>query len=323
MANAPILSTINYKPPSVYGGGQNGLSYPNGSPQFQILDNGSTVNGKSTTVNNTSTTAGVNDASTIAAYQQAINNAQGSLGRQDSLLNSGYSGIEASYQNAINQLLGGKNIAERNYGDTKTQAGVDYSGAKNTIGANAGQAINGLQRLLGSRGAGGSSAYLQAAPGAVGRGATLQRADVANQFGANNRALDTNWNDYLQQYTNQVSSAGSQRDQQRQGLQQSVDQNRASILQTLASLSAQQSAAQGGNATGAAQPYLDQANGILNNLSNYNVAPINYQTQAYQAPSLASYQTNANPTAKFASSVSDYVSPFLQTLLGKKQPATA
>jgi hypothetical protein len=178
-----------------------------------------------------------------------------------------------------------------------------------------------LQRLLGSRGAGGSSAYNQVAPEAVGREATLQRTGASNTFGQNNQALDTNWNNFLTGYNNEVAGAGAQRDQQRQGLQSNVETNRASLLQTLAQLSAQRAQAAGGNGVGAAQPFLDQANAVLDHISNYNVAPINYQTQAYAAPDLANYTVNPNaaPTAQGQPASTDYFSPYLAALLGKKQ----
>jgi hypothetical protein len=270
-------------------------------------------------------TAGVNDPATLAQYDQGIGNTQAALGRLGDQFNSGNSQIDASYQNAINQLLLGKNQANTAYDTNKHQTATDYVSSKNTIGANAGSSLNGLQRLLGSRGAGGGSAATIAAPGAVTRQATIQRGQASNTFGANNQALDTNWNNYLTGYNNEVSSAGNQRDTQRQQLQQSVDNNRATLLQTLASLSGQRSAAQGGNGAASAQPYLDQANSVLDHLANYNVSPINYQTQAYQAPDLAQYivNPNATPTFQGEAQTSDYTSPYLAALLGKKQQSLA
>lgn len=279
--------------------------------------------GSSTTSSTPSYTVGVNDPATLAAYDQGISNTQSAIDRLPGQLNSAYSGVDASLSNALNQLLFGKNQANQAYSTNKQQAGTDFVQAKNTIGANAGNTLNGLLRLLGSRGAGGSSAALFGAPTAVAQGATQQRAGAANTFGANNQSLDTGWNNYLTGYNNQVSSAQAQRDQQRQSIQQQNQQQQASLLQSLAQLTGEKAAATGGSATGAAQPYLDQANSILNGLSNYTVAPINYQTQAYQAPSLASYSTNpqAAPTYNGQSAGNDYTSPYLAALLKQKQPA--
>lgn len=255
----------------------------------------------------------------LSAYDQGIGNVQAGLNRLGTQQNSGYGAIESSYQDALNQLLLGKNRANQDYTNTKQTAATDYVGAKNTVGSQAGESLTGLQRLLGSRGAGGGSAARIAAPQAVARGASLQRADIGNTFGKNNQALDTNWGNFMTDYDNQVSSAGNQRTQQRQGLEQSIEGNRASLLQTLAQLTGQRAQAAGGNATGAAQPYLDQANSVLDRLSNYTTAPINFQTQAYQAPALSTYNPQATETSFQGQGSNDYFSPYLQALLGKKQ----
>jgi len=255
----------------------------------------------------------------LSSYDQGINNINTGIGRLDTQRNSGLSGIDSSYQNALSQLLLGRNRGQQSYDTNVQDTRTGYVKAKNTIGAQAGQALNGLQRLLGSRGAGGGSAYNIAAPQAVARGATLQRADVGGDFSKNMQALDTNWNNFLQDYGNQVSGAGSQRDQAKQGLEGSIATNRGTLLQQLAQLQAQRAQAAGGNPAQAAQPYVDQANQALDQAANYTVAPINYQTQAYQAPSLASYNPTPQPTASFSKQNSDYFSPYLASLLGKKQ----
>ena len=311
-------SNLNYPGLAPANGGQ----LP-GTPQFGTPD--TTQQNTNTGATTPSYTVGVNDPATLAAYQQAIGNTQAGINRLPSQLNSGNGAIDASYQNALNQLLLGKNQANRNYDTTKQQTATDYVGAKNTIGANAGSSLNGLLRLLGARGAGGGSAYNQVAPGAVAREASLQRQDVGNTFGKNNQALDTNWNDYLTGYNNQVSGAGNQRDQQKQTLQGQIDTNKASLLQSLAQLQGQYSAATGGNATAAAQPYLDQANALLDQSSNYTSSPISYQTQAYSAPSLSNYTVNPNATPTFQGqpAANDYYSPYLAALLGKKQQTVA
>ncbi len=267
-------------------------------------------------------TQGVNDPGTLAQYDQSIGLTNTALGRLGTQLNSGNQGIDTAYTDALNQLLLNKNQGQTAYNSSKLSNSQNYVKAKNTVGVNAGNNLSGLLRLLGARGAGGSSAALISAPGAVARQATQQRAGIGQDFAQNLQGLDTNWNNFLTGYNNQVSSAGSQKDRQKQQLQQSIDTNRSSLLQSLATLNSQKAAATGGNPSAAAQPYLDQANSVLDRLANYSVAPINYQTQAYNAPSLASYTTtNQTPTYQGQSAPNDYYSPYLQALLGKKQIA--
>ena len=263
-------------------------------------------------------TVGVNDPGTLASYDQGINNTQSSLNNIPGQVYSQLQGVDTSYQNALNQLLLGKNQANATYTTNKQQTGQDFVTAKNTIGTNAGNTLNGLLRLLGSRGAGGGSAYTQTAPQAVAGQATLQRTGAGNTFGANNQALDTNWNNYLTGYNNQVAGATNQRDQQKQSLGSQAATNQAQLQQQLASLAGERAAATGGNATAAAQPYFDAANQLLSKASNYTVAPINYQTQAYNAPALSAYTVNPNaaPTYQGQTPTNDYTSPYLGALLG-------
>jgi hypothetical protein len=260
------------------------------------------------------------DQNAINEYDQAISQTQAGINRLPGQRNTGYSSIDSSYQYALDQLLGSRNRGQASYDKATQDTRTNYVGAKNTIGSQAGESLNGILRLLGARGAGGGSTARIAAPGAVARGASLQRASVGNDFAQNLQGLNQNWGDFIQDYTNQVSSAGSQRAQSRRSLEDNIDTEQAGLLRTLAQLNAQRASAAGGNTVDAAQPYLNEANAILDRVSNYQTAPINYQTNAYQAPSLASYDVKPQQAAQFnQQSDGNYYSPYLTTLLGKKQ----
>lgn len=264
------------------------------------------------------------NAQAAAEYDQSIRNIQERLSIQDAQLNSGYSGIDASWQNALNQLLTGKTIANRNYDENTQSTKTDYVGGKNTIGSNAGNRLNSVQRLLGMRGASGSSAYDITAPGGIAREATLQRNDLGTAFGKNIKALDQSWNDYLYGYDTQVRGANTQRENQRAELARSIQGNKASLLETLAQLSGQKARAAGGNAVGASQPYLDQANSLLRNMATYTVKPVEYQAPTYKSPTLDKYLVDpgAAPTVQGQSQGNDYTSPYLSALLKQKQTNT-
>jgi hypothetical protein len=278
------------------------------------------VLGDNTTSAPAAPAAPVIDQNVIREYDQAIAQTQAGINRLPGQLQSGYGAIDASWQNALNQLLLSRNRGETSYNQATQDTKTGFVGAKNTIGSQAGEALNGLRRLLGARGAGGSSASRISAPGAVARSAGLQRAEVGGNFAKNMQGLDINWNNFLQDYSNEVSKAGTQREQGRRDLSNTIDTGHADFLRTLAQLQAQRAEAAGGNTVAAAQPYLDQANSILDRVSNYQTAPINYQTNAYQAPSLASYDVAQSPNTQFSQqSEGNYYSPYLQSLLGKKQ----
>lgn len=245
---------------------------------------------------------------------QAISNVQSAIDRSGSQLQAGNSSLDNQYNTALQQLLLGKNQGQATYNQSTQGNATNYIGAKNTIGANAGSTLNGLLRLLGARGAGGSSAYNIAAPQAVTRGASLQRSDAGTNYGQNQQSLDTNWNNYLTGYNNQVTGVGAQRDQGKQTLANNINSNKANLLQTLAGLQSSASAA---------QPYLNQANSLLDQSANYTTPQINYSTAAYTPPALSSYNTGGTSPTFNQGSGGDYFSPYLSALLGKRQPAVA
>src|SRR3990167_7079880 len=253
----------------------------------------------------------------IDAYNQAIGNTNQAIERLPNKLESGYQTLDSQSTDALNQLLLGKNRAEGQYGENKLSTGQDYVGSKNTIGSQAGSLLSGLWRLLGSRGAGGGSAYRNLATGAVARQATLQRGDVSTQFGKNNRLLDTNWNTFLQDYANSRLDVKDQRAQAREKLQSFITTNKSELLQQLADLTSKrdQNVASG-------QPYIDQANTLLDKVANYKTDPIKYKVGAYTAPSLESYiaRPGATPTYQGTAAYDDYTSPYLAALLRKQQP---
>jgi hypothetical protein len=266
-------------------------------------------------------TQGVNDAATLASYDQSINNTNAALGRLNAQRVSGYGSVDASLADALKQLGLGKSRAEKTYKDTTLQTGNDFVSGKNTVRSQSGAQLSGLLRFLGSRGAGGSSTARIALPQAVAQQASLQQGELTGDYGKNMQSLDTNWGNYLIDYGNEVTGAKGQAQKQKEALDTSIETNRANLLQTIAALTGQKAAATGGNSTAAAQPFLNQANSILNGLSNYSTKPIEYTTKAYDAPELSKY-TSKGPgaiTVQGQGQAGDYTSPYLQALLKKRQ----
>ena len=267
-------------------------------------------------------TSGVNDPSTLAQYDIGIQNLQGALGNLEGQRTSGYSEVNAKLQDALTTLLNARTQAENTYNTNKKTTQDDFIVAKNTVGSQAGNLLNGLQRLLGSRGAGGSSASRILAPGLVARDASMKRSEVGNTFAKNNQGLDTSWGNYGIQYEGQRKSASSQAEQQRAAVDRAVSERQQDILSQLALLRGQSAAARGGNAVNAAAPYLAQARAAGSRAANYTVSPVNVATPAYQAPDLAKYLVNpTTPTYQGQTQTNDYTSPYLAALLGpqKKQ----
>ena len=268
----------------------------------------------------TGSTSPTYDPNTASLYDLAIGNTQSAVDRLPGQLEGGYSTIESSYKNALNQLLGGKNRAEGEYGTNKLQTSQDWRTGKNTISSQAGGALQGLLRLLGIRGAGGGSAYQFGAPNAVITGANQQRGALGQTFGRNAQALDTNWGNYMTDYGNSVLDVKNQRGVGRQSLEDQFRTDKGSLLQQLAELQAQKAAYIGGDPTAASSSYLDKANTLLGTVGTAKTAPIKYSTKAYQAPSLDKYLVGPGITPTYnPQQTGDTTSPYLGALLGNKK----
>lgn len=265
-------------------------------------------------------TQGVNDPATLSAYAANIGAIQNALSRLDNQAAIGNQNIDTGYNQNLTQLNNAKATNQNAYQTSKNQTGQDFVTAKNTIGSFAGNSLNGLERLLAARGAGGSSAALYQAPQAVAQQASQQRSQAGQTFGQNNQNLDTNWNNYLTDYQNSINGLNSQHTNQQHALQAQIDTTRSSLLQSLASLLNQQSAATSGTASDQAQPLLDQSNALLGQADQLGLQVPTYQVSNanYQAPSLASYSVNpfATPQASQQDALTQSVTPYLSLLLG-------
>ena len=259
------------------------------------------------------------DQAALAAWDQGIGNTNAAISNLDAQRKSGESTIDTQTATALALLLGGWNQAKTAYDQNVTDTKLGYVGAKNTIGSNAGNSLNGILRLLGSKGVSGTDTR-QVAPGAVTRMATQQRGEASNNFGSNMRSLDTGWNNYDSGYKNQVSSVNTQATNSKEELNRNINNNRATLLQTLANQTTQRAIAAGGGreaSVAAAQPYLDQANQLLASSSNYTTKAPTYDVAAWQAPDLASYSTGAiTPQFNGQTQGNDYTSPYLAALMG-------
>lgn len=266
------------------------------------------------------------DYNLLNQYDQAIGNVNTGISQLDPQQQVGLSNINTGYNSSLNQLLQAEAQNQQAYNTNKTQTAQDYVGTKNQIGSYAGNSLNGLQRLLGSRGAGGSSAYLFNAPQAVAQMASQQRSAAGQTFGRNQQALDTNWNNYETGVGSSKTNLANQKTNSVNSLQSQIDTSRANLLQSLATLQAQRAAVAGGSPTGAAQPYLDQANSYLSQATQLGQQVPVYQTNptTYNAPTLDHYTANqfATPQVSGSNVPSDGVAPSLAYLLGANKDKT-
>lgn len=319
--NAPSIGKL------IGGGGGNAQAPPKKSGSSSGSGTYTGGSGSSSASSSAASQQAAQQAAQIAAYNQSIANEQAGINRLSPSFEVSKANAQAAYNQAINQLNQQKALDQQSYNKNVGQTKTDYVGAKNTIGTQAGNSLNSLLRLLGAHGAGGGSAALYNAPEAVTRQATIQRTGASDTYGKNMQNLDTNWNNYLNAYNQNLKAEDIKRQNSVNSAWANIDQQRAAALQNLAKLIGARASAQGGDASGASQPYLDQANAFLNEaVQKGRAVPVpKANPLVYNAPDLAAYTVNPNatPTVQGQSPASDYFSPYLSALLGKKQDNTA
>jgi hypothetical protein len=197
--------------------------------------------------------------------------------------------------------------------------------ARSDIDFATGQRANSLRRLLGARGAGSSSAARFAAPYAAALEGSQQLRQVGDAFEKNMGALDTNWNNYQTEWNQSKEDLETQKRNAENSVRADVAGKRASLLSTLAQLTAQRASAAGGNPVASAQPYLDQVNslyGQIDNLGAQYFGKVNVANPNYKAPDLSKYDYDARRAVQFngnATAGEQAASPYLSALLGAKR----
>lgn len=258
----------------------------------------------------------------LGQFNQGINTVQSALDRSGTQLGVAQSNINNQFNTNQNQLDSSKAQAQQSYDQSGVQNQQALRTNKNTIADQASQGLRGLLRTLGMYGAGGSSEALYNAPQAVATQASAQRAGAGQTFAQNQQGLDTNWNNFVNQDTSSRQKLSDWKTQQLNGAQAQSDTAKQNLLQQLAQLQGQKAAYTGGSYTGAAQPYLDQANqlsGTIDQLGAFNPT-YNGVTPTYTAPTLDSYiaQQNTGVTTG-QGAAQDNVSPYLTALLGQNK----
>lgn len=254
-----------------------------------------------------------------AAVTQQTSFLQQALGQLPQQLQIAQGNIQGQYGQNLNELNSGQQQAQQQYNQGTTQNSQQYVGNKNQINDQASSGLHSLLRLLGSRGAGGSSDALYSAPGAVATDASQKRAGAGSTFGANQQSLDSNIANYNTGFNQSKQKLSDWLTQNLNSAQQQSDQTQQGILAQIAGIQP---------TTAAAQPFLDQSNALNNEVTNLGKLNPTYTgtTPTYTAPPISSYAVNPTAPVQTAQNAqeSTTLSPFMSLLLGNqkdKQPA--
>lgn len=250
---------------------------------------GGSVLGASTTAS--STAQDQLDEQTYWADQLA--NADKQLARLPGQEQTGRQNIDNSYQSALARLMGDKAITERDFNTKKQQTIDDNVTAKSNIDTSVSKRFSAIQKLLGARGAGGSSAAEVLAPYMVGKTGAQQRNQVQTAFARNSQGLDTAFGDYNREYDESVGDLGVQKESQFKTLTSGVRQSEADLLEAKANAELQRAQAGGQNYTqarGVRTPYLNRIQQLVGEIDSLGANPtFTPKTAAFKAPELASY----------------------------------
>jgi hypothetical protein len=281
------------------------------------------VNGATTDVpNNLYGTGSTYDPQQVALYDQAIGLAQNQEGRLDVQQNNALGQLLGQYNTGLSGLNTDKARTETDYNTNKTQSTRDNITANSNIDFSTGRQANALQRLLGSRGAGSSSAARIAAPYAAGLQGSQQRSQVKDAYSQNMGALDTSFNRYNEDWNTSKMGLDNQFADNQNQVKSGIAEKRSGLLQTLANLQAQRASALGGNPAASAQPYIDQITALSPQIDALGTPrSISVQNPTYAQPDLAKYdydRTSA-PKLQAGNALQEQISPYLSLLLkGKK-----
>lgn len=228
-----------------------------------------------------------------AYWDDQLRNADQQIGRlpgQEAILRAN---AQAAYQSAYDRLVGDKNKTKRDF-DTKKQVSIDDNvAAKGDIDTSVRQRNTGLQRLLGSKGAGNSSAATILAPYAAAQEGNIQRGQVQKAYGRNMQGLDTAWGDYEDDWNESSGDLATQRDNTvTQGVA-GLRQTEADILEAKSNAAVQKQMAGGANYTSARNqrtPYSQRIQELIGQIDAAGATKtFTPKTAAYKAPELASY----------------------------------
>lgn len=238
-----------------------------------------------------------------AYWQDQAGLADQQLARIPQQTQVGDQNIDSSYQSAYDRLVGDKNVTQRDYTTKKDQTNEDNITAKNSIDTSVRNRNTGLQRLLGAKGAGNSSAATILAPYAAAKEGAAQRGQVQTAYGRNVQGLDTAWGDYQNDWDTSAGDLATQRDTQKNTLHSGLATTEAQLQQQKADALVQKAQAGGASYTAArAQraPYTARINQLISQIDSLGAQPqFTPKTAAYKAPDLASYTYDkyAAPTA--------------------------
>jgi hypothetical protein len=235
------------------------------------------------------------DQATVDQFDSGIRSLESGINRLPGQLSVALGNINDQFTQSTGRLDTAKTGAETQYKTGSTGNMQSLRTNKNNINDQASGGLRGLLRTLGMYGAVGSDRSL--AGNAVSDQATQQRSGAGSTFSQNQRGLDTNWGQFKNEDETRRKELFDWKVQQERSADAQSDSTKQDLLTRLAELRGQRAATIGGSYKGAAQPYLDQANGLsgrIDELARFKPT-FDGATPQYTAPTLSSYNMGQAP----------------------------
>ncbi len=245
------------------------------------------------------------------------------LERANAGLDQGLKGLSDSYNKEQSSANLQRSRALEGFNTQRTDTTNDKLKAVGSVNTNARTLADSVRRMLGLASGSNSSAYKQAAPGAIARNASIQRGNVNDTYGKNFRNLDTAEGQAKVDFANLLTDLLDQKKQRESDLRAGVLDNQNSISEKLASIAAEKARVSGGgydSIMAAQKPFerdISNRNKALDGLfarfrTPYSVKPVNVQT-----PDLGKYTVDRQSiNANRGGDTSQY-SPYSQPLKKK------
>jgi hypothetical protein len=240
-------------------------------------------------------------AMALFGIDNGLSSANNALGRLDSQANTGYGNIDREYQDAYNRLDSTHQLGNQQYTQNKNSQLNDYLAKKAQVESQASSWLDAARRTLGTQGAGGGSAARYGVPFEAQNQATEGTAAAQATNNHNIQAIEQGHQQDEDKFKNSLSDIIRQRDQGKNDYQSQIENQRATLLSTIAQLTGQKQIANGGDfraAQAAANPYTSQIQAIMSKIDGLAATPaVNAQNYTLSAPDLTGYNwaQPANP----------------------------
>lgn len=248
-----------------------------------------------------------------AAYDTYANQANDALARALKAFNDSRANIGGQFDTRVNELGSQRTQTEANVNQQRTQNQQQLQSSRNAIRDSSSQGLRSLLAALGAQGAGGSSAAMFLAPEAVNSMATAQRAGAGQTFGENAQNIDTSWNNFLNNWSNEKKKVEDWRTNTERQTQADFDTTSKSLNDILGGIR---------NRIQPAEAFGSQIAGIAGSIPNTIAQARTYtgETPVYNPASLSSYQLAQGPRAEVGQTQGvDSNMPWLNSILNREK----